>query len=198
MYPLVETIKIINGAPQNLFWHQKRYNNSFTSLFGYAPNLRLEDVINIPEQFKSGKVKARFLYNQDGYKIEFRNYTAVPVKSLKVIEDNEIEYSLKYTDRTHIGNLILNKGESDDILIVKNGRITDTSIANIVFYNGEKWFTPEFPLLHGTARERLLSEGKIFSLDIHHKDLKSFTHFRLINSMFEFDEQEMLQISSIN
>jgi 4-amino-4-deoxychorismate lyase len=197
MYQLVETIKVIDGIPRNLYWHQKRYEHSCKSLFGVPSNLKLESIIVIPESFKSGKVKARFLYNREGYRIEFRNYTAVPVKSLMLIENDSIDYDLKFINRSSIKNMLLNKGKCDDILIVKKGRITDTSIANIVFFNGEKWFTPELPLLRGTCRERLLSEEKISALDIHTEDLNLFTHFRLINAMLEFEEQEMLHISSI-
>ena len=197
MYPLVETIKILDGVPQNLFWHQKRYNHSCKSIFGQSSNLRIEQIIYVPDAFKSGTVKARVLYNRKDYKVEFQNYTPVPVASLKLIMSDEIDYSFKFTDRNSIMAKFTDRGESDDILMVKKGIVTDTSIANIVFFDGEKWFTPEFPLLHGTARQRLLSERRIFTKNIYTNDLSRYSHFRLINSMLEFDEQIMIEISAI-
>jgi 4-amino-4-deoxychorismate lyase len=197
MYPLVETIKIFNGIPHNLIWHQKRYEHSYKSIFGKSSKLSIERVIYVPDDFKSGTVKARFLYNKKDFNVEFQNYTPVPVASLKLIAADEIDYSFKFTDRNCIMTKFADRGECDDILMVKKGIVTDTSIANIVFFDGEKWFTPEFPLLNGTARERLLSERRIFIKDIHANDLSQYSHFRLINSMLEFDEQVMIEISAI-
>ncbi len=197
MYPLVETIKIIDGIPQNLFWHQKRYDHSCKSIFKQLSDLRLEKELVVPDSFKSGTIKARFLYSLETFRIEYQKYIPVPVTSLKIVENDEIEYGFKFTDRNSILSMFAGRGESDDILIVKNGRITDTSIANIVLYDGYKWFTPEFPLLCGIARERLLSEGRIFSEDIYANNLNKYSHFRLINSMLEFDEQVMIEISAI-
>lgn len=167
------------------------------SLFGFTSSIRLEEKLKIPNQFSTGIVKGRFLYNDSDFRTEFRNYTATPVRSLKITINDEIDYNLKYTDRRIIQTMLLDKGEADDILILKHGLITDSSIANIVFFDGEKWYTPESPLLKGTTRERLLSEKRINPLDIRVEDLKSFTHFRLINSMLDFEEQEMIETSSI-
>jgi len=80
------------------------------------------------------------------------------------------------------------KGSTDEILIVQNTLITDTSIANIAFFDGERWLTPKEPLLIGTTRARLLDEQKIFEQDINVADLHKFTAFALMNAMIGFDE----------
>jgi 4-amino-4-deoxychorismate lyase len=197
MYPLVETIKVIDGTPQNLFWHQKRIDLSFKKLFKNESNIKIEETLSIPDEFKRGIVKARFLYNQKSFTTEFKSYMPPVIKSLKLIENKNIDYPLKFTDRTSIQNMLKEKGECDDILILKKGRVTDSSIANIVFFDGNKWYTPEFPLLNGTTRERLLSEKKIFTRDITLKSLKLFSHFTLINSMLDFENQVLMDINSI-
>jgi 4-amino-4-deoxychorismate lyase len=197
MYLLVETIRIQNGTPENLEWHQQRYERSYRTLFGKNPQIVLKNAIKIPPEYRKGVVKCRFLYTADTAATEFRSYYRLKVNSLKLAEDNSIEYSHKFTDRTSINNLLKNKRDCDDILIVKNGLITDTSIANIVFFDGSGWITPAEPLLRGTARERLLSEGKISAEHITERDLMQFTHFKLINAMLEFDEQDMILISGI-
>ena len=51
-------------------------------------------------------------------------------------------------------------------LIVKDGYLTDTSIANIALYDGYTWFTPAHPLLRGTKRAELLNKQLIVEKDI--------------------------------
>ena len=197
MYPLVETIRIMNGVPQNLKWHQERYQRSFRIFYEEDPTFILKDEIIVPAALIQGTVKCRFLYNKSSCRTEFQSYSLTRINSLKLIEDDTMEYSHKFTERDSINNLLKKRGNCDDILIVKNGCITDSSIANIVFFDGEKWVTPITPLLNGTARERLLHDGKITAGIIRMEDLKMFSHFRLINAMMEFEEQEMISISAL-
>ena len=65
--------------------------------------------------------------------------------------------------------------------------ITDTSIANIAFYDGEKWLTPKRPLLKGTTRARYLKSGLVIEKDIFVDDIKLFTKVALMNAMIDFD-----------
>ena len=49
---------------------------------------------------------------------------------------------------------------------IKNGIITDTSIANIaIFYDGV-WITSKNSLLNGTTKDRLIEEKKLIEKDI--------------------------------
>ena len=78
--------------------------------------------------------------------------------------------------------------EGDDILIIKDLLVTDTSIANIAFEtSGGEWITPKNPLLKGTTRARLLDEGKLKEADIRVHELRSFTKVALLNAMIDFD-----------
>ncbi len=197
MYQLVESIKIDNSEPQNLKWHQERYERSYRSLFGKIPALKLGEEVKVPAAYRKGIVKCRLLYNSESFAVEFEIYKPPSIKSLKLVEDNRIEYTFKYNDRTSINELLKSKEDCDDILIVKSNRVTDSSIANIVLFDGEKWFTPAHPLLQGTAREKLLHEQKIIPLDILKDDLKNFSHYKLINAMLDFGAEEMRDISSI-
>ncbi len=197
MYQLVETIRIRNGVPENLVWHQQRYESSNRTLFGESPQIILENTIKVPTEYKKGVVKCRFLYDSEIFDMEFHHYNRSHTKTLKLVEDNHLEYPHKFTNRTAINDLLGMKGECDDILIVKNGLITDSSIANIVFFDGRIWTTPAEPLMKGTARERLLHKGWITAGNIRVEDLNNFSHFRLINAMLEFDEQETIGISGV-
>ena len=62
--------------------------------------------------------------------------------------------------------MFLIRQDKDDILIVKNGLLTDTSIANIALYDGNDWYTPLHPLLKGTKRAELLDKGVLKEKEI--------------------------------
>ncbi len=68
-------------------------------------------------------------------------------------------------------------------MIIKNGKVTDCSIGNLIFRLGNQWLTPDTPLLAGTQREKLLQEGKIRETTIYAKDIEKFDEIRLINAM---------------
>lgn len=78
----------------------------------------------------------------------------------------------------------------DDILIVKNNLITDTSIANIAFLLDGQWFTPKSPLLKGTTRARLIDEGKIKIAHLRLSDVNNTSKIALMNAMMGWVEME--------
>jgi len=76
--------------------------------------------------------------------------------------------------------------DCDEIIIEQNGYLTDTTIANIAFYDGERWITPAKPLLKGTMRAKLLDEGLLHEKEIKKEDLKNYSQVALINAMIGF------------
>ena len=90
---------------------------------------------------------------------------------------------MKYADRCLINTLFAQRGSCDEIIIIKNGKVTDCSIGNLIFRQGEKWYTPDTPLLLGTQREKLLQEGKIQERTIFQEDIVNFDEIKIINAM---------------
>ncbi len=197
MYPLFETIKVFDGKAYNLEWHQWRLENSYNSYYGKNIKCKLADIISIPEEEKTGFIRLRFNYNQTDYKLDFEPYESRKISSLKLILDDAIDYSLKYSDRTCIEKLLAQKKNCDDILIIKNHLITDTSFSNIVFFDGKRWKTPKSPLLKGTCRERLIYESAIYEEDIEVNELFKFKSYKLINALLDIHDSESLDISTI-
>ncbi len=197
MFPLVETIKILDGQPQNLSYHQHRFEASYFKLYKQLTTISLKEQIQVPGNYQTGLVKLRFLYNQSDCFCQYDFYEPKPVKRLKIVFADDIDYALKWVNRKKIDNLLQEKALADDILIIKNQRITDTSFTNIVFWDGGKWVTPKYPLLHGTARARLLNEQKITAEDLFLVDLNRFKSFKLINALRDFDRAEALPIDAI-
>ena len=192
---LFETIRITDGIAGNLDLHEKRLNRSRLMLYGLSNELKLSDYIRVPEEYRSGIFRCRLVYGAEVVSVEFTPYVPAAVKTLRLVQADTLTYDHKYLDRSSLAGLI-NRDLADDILIVKEGCITDSSYANIVFTDGWRQVTPDTPLLCGTMRERLILDGIIKAERITVDDLGRFTHFRLINAMLGFDAP-LLPISNI-
>ncbi|CAG35604.1 aminotransferase class IV family protein [Desulfotalea psychrophila] len=198
MFPLVETVQVVDGEALHLNYHQKRLDATFHSYYQAESPFTLAEIIHIPRKFSKGLHKLRFLYDQTNYRYEFSPYQARRIESLKIVEVETIHYPFKFTDRQAINELVSQKGQCDDILIVVDGLIGDTSIANIVFFDGKRWLTPDSPLLAGTCRARLLAEGIIVEAKIGLADLARFHSFSLLNALKgEADLLDPLPIKNI-
>jgi 4-amino-4-deoxychorismate lyase len=158
------------------------------SLFGNGEKLNLKESILIPEVYKNGIIKCRIIYDQEIRQVEFNPYTVKPVNSLRLVRNDDIDYSFKYFDRKPLENLLNNKGSCDDVLIIRKGLITDTFYANVVFFDGFQYFTPAQPLLKGTKRQKLIDEGKIREDEIKVGDLVHFQEIHLINAMLDLNQ----------
>ena len=194
MYRLVESIRLKNRQLQNVQWHNKRFNETRQQLYGVSDSVDLRQVVVIPESLQDIVYKCRVLYGKQIEAVEFQPYTPKKVKTLQLLEDNEIDYRYKYENRLDFDHLLAGKGLADDILIVKNGCVTDTSYSNIVFFDGKRWVTPDTFLLNGTQRQRLLAEGAIDVAHITPADLKYYSQAKLINAMLDFEETESVVI----
>lgn len=197
MLQLIETICIENGTFERISLHEERMNLSRMELFGTEDSLHLMSYLSIPEEFKDIKTKCRVTYGKEIVQIDFEPYTNKVISCLKLIKDDYIEYNFKYRNRDLLNKLLDLKGNADEILIVKGGRITDTSFSNILFLKDGVWYTPEFPLLKGTRREHYLRTGRIREMNILENDLHQFEEARLINSMRSIEESEPIYLASI-
>jgi 4-amino-4-deoxychorismate lyase len=197
MYPLFETIKCSDGKLFNMEFHQARFEKSGVEFFGIQSHINLNEHIEIPEFAKTGLFRCRVTYSKQIDKIEFIPHQYKEIKSLKLVEDNEIDYRFKFDNRERLNILFEKRGICDDIIIVKNGCITDSTFANIVFFDGGKWFTPDTPLLPGTQREKLLVSGKIFECRITPKDISIYSNAGLINAMNDLNEMTQIAIHKI-
>ena len=124
--------------------------------------------------------------------------TLRPVRSLKIVFSDEICYPYKYTNRDKINRLFDMRGECDDILIVKYGKLCDSSYANVVLRDtGGSWVTPSAYLLPGTRRANLLKSGIVKEADISYSDLSKYIELKLINAMMNIDDTEGIPVSNI-
>jgi len=197
MCPLFETIKCNDGKLFNLEFHQARFEKGQKEYFGTFPQIVLSEKLEIPEFAKNGLFRCRVTYSKQIDKVEFIPHQFRQIKSLKLVEDNEIDYRYKYTNRDRLNLLFEKRGNCDDIIIVKNGFITDSLAANLVFFDGEKWMTPETSLLPGTQRAKLLDEGKITECMITPEDIRKFEKVGLINAMQDLENMPVIKPENI-
>ena len=190
MCRFIETICINDGVIENLSAHNERMNNTIRVHYGSsAMPVSLEDFITA--EGCKGRTRCRVEYTSAVEKVEYFPYSIREVKSLQLVNDDMAEYSFKYADRSVLDRNFSLRDNADDVVIVRSGMLTDTSIANIALYKEGKWFTPKYPLLKGTRRARLLAEGIIEEDIIMADSLHKYEKIRLFNAMISFGEVEM-------
>ena len=142
--------------------------------------------------------RCRFIYDRNGVqRIEIVRSAQRIINSLQLVNADDFDYSHKFADRSCF-DLLSKNIEADDMLIVKNGFLTDTTYANIVFKDKTgHWFTPSTPLLAGTKRAQLLAENKIEAVDLRPKDVSKFVEARLINATTDLENSSKILMDNI-
>ena len=188
MTSCIETLPIRNAQLPDLRDHQARMGYTRQHLYNLIEPLLLADAIQIPNALDPALTyKCRVTYGETIQKVEFEPYQLRPVHTLKLVQADHIDYAYKYADRQAINQLFSQRGNDDDVLMLRDGLLTDTSYANIALFDGTRWYTPARPMLAGTQRARLLHNGTLQTADIRPADLDDFRQIRLINAMLVWD-----------
>ncbi len=188
---LLETVRIENGKAFNLEWHNRRLNTSRRELFGASNKLDIKEYLrNLPSH---GIWRARVLYRLDIEKIEILPY-ALRLPRRFALAEFKGEYRYKYANRTLFEKLKATYPLADELLLCRNGALSDTTIANIALFKQGCWFTPERPLLNGTTRERLLAQRRVVPAHIPCKSLEEFEALAVMNAMTGFRVLKSWQI----
>ncbi len=188
MCQYIESLRVVDGHICNLAYHQQRMNKTRLEMFGQPTPLLLNDVLK-GIKAPSGLVKLRFIYDETGiHDMSCTPYKRKEIRSLHLVYDDNINYPYKSTDRSTLNELKKQQGDCDEILIVRNNHLTDTSYTNIALYDGEQWFTPSTPLLCGTMRQRLLDCGLLQEREISVSDIPNYQYISLFNAMISLGE----------
>lgn len=184
----IETIKIERGEIALFELHRERMAETARAHDFEAPIISVKELLD-GCSIDHKRVKCRIEYSRQGVlSIDYSPYELRDIKSLKVICDDDIEYSFKYGDRSELDTLRAQRGECDDIIIVKNGVVAECSYANLVFVKDGKYFTPKSCLLNGTRRRDLLSTQIIEEREIVASEIQNYDSVMLINGMIELGE----------
>jgi len=177
-----ETLKVQHGEIQNLHFHNKRLNETISKNFGIDSKIALQEHIK-QEDFTLERCKV--IYHDTIKKIQFFPLIPRVFHSFKILK-TDITYNFKNVDREGIEALLEQKGACDDIIMIKDGLLTDTSIANIAIYDGKAWITPKKPLLKGTMRASLIEKQLLLEKDVKIKDIENAKGFALMNALLGF------------
>ena len=132
MYQFIETIRIERGVVYNLDYHTERMNQTRAVFWPDEPPLNLSE--SLQPIMNVEMIKCRVVYSRWIEEILYTPYQIRPVHSLQIVHSDNIDYTYKSTDRSAINELYMHKREQDEILITRNGLLTDTSIANIALF----------------------------------------------------------------
>ena len=184
MIKYFETIRCENKKALHLKYHQQRVFNTI----GKWLEFHLEPPTN-------DLYRCKIIYTKNHIcAIQYYTYTPKKIHKFKLIYDNNLQYNYKYLDRSLIDQY--QDKSYDEIIIVQNNYITDTSIANIAIFLDNIWLTPKTPLLYGTTRERYLDDNKIYQRDITVEMLRKATKIMTLNAMVKivFQKNEYIII----
>lgn len=196
MSRFIESIKIEDQKAFLLDLHQKRVNQTFAH-FGKEGSIDLAKIFKNLEHDEDGLYKLRIVYDLDKkFTTQLIPYAIPEIENFQLVENNSYDYSFKFEDRKEFERM-KTKAKTEEIIVVKNNHITDTSYTNILFLKGKEWFTPTTYLLNGVMRQHLLHEKKIKETEITLQNIKNFSHFQLINAMNDFDDMFIYPIERI-
>lgn len=186
MCRFIETICLNDGDYPLLELHQQRVNRAFAAHF---PGIEPHNLTRIlPRDKFPSKYKVRVVYDAARASIEFTPYVSRTVNAIQMVREDAIDYAHKYEDRSELQRLFELREGADEILIIKNGLVTDCFYANPAFWDGSNWYAPTSCLLHGVRRIHLINTGKVELIRITERDISSFEKISLVNALLDLDE----------
>lgn len=188
----IESIKILNGRCYNLHAHEKRMHQVMEEVFNSSKRFRIKEHIQLPSELMQGLVKARITYSHNILNIEYQSYMIRSIQSAKLVYNNDISYPYKSADRTALLALYEQREACDEIIIIKNGLVTDALNYNLVFQKGNQYYTPKIPLLQGTRRSLLLKKGILNMKNIDVASIEQYDSVHFINAMTHLKQCHMM------
>ncbi len=197
MCQFIETICYKNGVFERIELHNDRLNRTRNHFFDNQLAIDLSDHLSVPLDLTHSTVKCTITYGEKIQHISYSSYQIRAVHSLKMIENNSIDYTFKSSNRELLEAMFLLKGDCDDILIVKNGYLTDSSYANLILLRENRWYSMQNPLLLGTRLQSYLIEKLVTPTLVTPNDLHLFSEARIINAMISIDDSPIIPVQNI-
>lgn len=197
---LFETLAIQNGKVNNLTYHNQRFflGQKFLGISPISIKQCLESVclqnkhINNKDFFK-----AKIVYGLGGIEVFCEEYVPKPIHSFLMLACDKINYRYKYENRSMLQALLSQRGECDEVIVVKHGCVSDCTIGNLLFLKNGRWYTPDTPLLQGTQRAFLLQEGLVFPKRILWHGVFGYEKIMMVNALNPFEPKRMIDIENI-
>lgn len=186
MGQLLETFCLLDGELLNLPYHSARVGRSLGREYPITPFI---DVVSREVSrlgATKGKWRASITYTWQGIEsIKLTPYRLPQITSFRLIDIEDNFYSKKWADRSRLDEYKNLLPQGVEPIFVLKGQITDTSFTNILVERDGKLYTPSTPLLLGTKRDKLLSDGTIHSIPLSSAELHTYERIHLINAMLD-------------
>ena len=151
----------------------------------------------MPDHVDEGTWKCKVVYGMAVEQVTFDPYPGRQISSFKLIDGgSDIDYTYK-GDRTQLRALYDLRGKHDDIIIVKDGYVTDSFWSNLLLSQDGRWYTPANPLLRGTMRQYLLDTGMITERIILADSIDTYDHIMSINALNPFDLNRAVELIQV-
>lgn len=186
MSRFIESIQLNDGQLKHLSLHLERMQQTIQAFYKQHTLFDGNIIEQLAKKYTKGIYKCRIVYTNKIEEITFNAYQIRSINSLQLVT-SQLQYALKKEDRTGLTKLYQQRGDCDDIVIVKDGLLTDGSYTNIALFDGETWWTPATPLLKGIQREVLLSKGRIKEKKIPVALLTKYQKIKLFNAMMDWE-----------
>lgn len=194
----IETLRIQDGHPCHLDYHAERMRRT-AQHFGFAPpDLPADLDALVPADLRTGTIRCRVLYDHTLREITFTPYRKRLIERLIAVDAGVMDYAFKYADRSPLARPQIPLAETDELLFVRDGCVTDTSYTNLILRRGDELVTPDTFLLDGTCRRRLLRTGRMRTARVRLSDLPAYDELLLVNAMMPLDEAIRLPISAVH
>ena len=179
---IFETIKTVDGQAWALSRHMRRALNSARRNDQAFPN---EDLIRaaVTETIAANPYsigRLRLLFGADGSfcathqeYLEIERTARLGIRKLDEAVSVPVEKRSPYTQNLQILDEAKSAGFDDYILVNRDGFITETSIANLVFQLNDDWVTPPLSdgVLPGVMRALLVEKAGVIVRQIHASQL---------------------------
>ena len=136
MCQFIETMCVEQGRIINLDYHLARIMRTRKHFWNVQASIPVNRLLAIAAT-QTERAKLRFEY--DGYNIynlSCTPYNIKKVETLRLVINDDIEYTYKNTNRCVLNQLKSQADGADEIIIVKRNHITDTSYTNIALFDG--------------------------------------------------------------
>ncbi len=178
---LFETCLVVEGEVQNRSDHNERVSRSSRALWDREIILPWE--VLEAELPKEGQTRLRVEYDITGViRVDSRPYFQSVMSTIKLFE-TYLEYPYKFSDRTELESIFKHRGIAHDVLMVIDGLVADTTMANVAMFDGKEWLTPCRPLLQGTCRARMLRQGLLKEYDISENMIRNAQSVVVMNAL---------------
>lgn len=187
----IESIKYADNSFLRLDLHQQRINKVFEEYFPFEKPFQLTNIPLLHLYNKPGVFKCRIVFDTRVRNIELLPYKRKNISSLQLTYASIPVCTGKPENRLQLDEAFSERKQCDDIIIVREGYLTDSYYANIALWDGKKWVTPTLPIIYGVQRQWLLNNHLIVEKQIHVNDIDQYSKIRLFNAMIEFGETEL-------